>query len=114
MMSKTAVIRRFSCFAVALALPALSTTAHADLANGESIVRNICASCHGFPPQGGPNLAPNNPSLIQFALNNVAAMSFLRATLTQNDINDIAAYLASAPPAVNAYWLGTEPALPLP
>src|SRR5689334_4458627 len=88
-------IMRFTriALAVALALPAFATTARADVANGEQIVRNICASCHGFPPIGGPNLAPNNPSLIQFALNNVPAMSFLRGSLTSSDINDIAAYL---------------------
>jgi len=79
--------------AFALALSALATTARADLANGEQIVKNVCASCHGFPPQGGPNFAPNNPSLIQFALNTIPAMSFLRATITPSDVNDIAAYL---------------------
>ena len=80
--------------AVALAFPVFSTPARADVANGEQIVRNICASCHGFPPIGGPNLAANNPSLIQFALNTVPAMSFLRGSLTQNDINGSVAIAA--------------------
>jgi hypothetical protein len=89
---------------------------HADLANGEQIVRNICASCHGFPPQAGPNFAANHPRLINFALQNIPAMSFLRTTLSPNDVNDIAAYLGvlfgatppPPPPAPDSYqglWL---------
>jgi hypothetical protein len=101
--------------AFALALAALATTARADLANGESIVRNTCASCHGFPPIGGPEFLPGNPSLLPFAINGgVPAMGFLRGVLTQSDINDIVAYLTAllAPPpatptSYQGLWLRT-------
>jgi cytochrome c553 len=71
------------------AVPARAT----DLANGEMLVRNICASCHGFPPTNGPDRAAGQPNVIRNALNTVLAMSFLRPILTNNDIEDIAAYL---------------------
>lgn len=88
--------------------------ARADLANGESIVRNICASCHGFPPLGGPERAAGNPALIKQAITSlVPSMFFLRGVLTDADINDVAAYLLSlqAKPTPSAsfqgLWLGT-------
>ena len=61
-----------------------------------------CIACHGFPPLGGPELAPNNPQLIKSAINNlVPAMSFLRGRYSDSQLADIAAYIASlqsAPP----------------
>ncbi|MBC8021617.1 MAG: cytochrome c [Burkholderiales bacterium] len=82
-------------FSAAVLLPALGTPAHAvDLANGESILKNTCAACHGFPPVGGPERAAGQPSLIANAINfRVPAMGFLRGTITAADIDDIAAYL---------------------
>ena len=81
--------------AAALSVPALSTPALAiDLANGENIVRNVCASCHGFPPVGGPTTVQGNPQVIADAINfRQPAMAFLRGLYSAADYADIAAYL---------------------
>src|SRR5258708_40269433 len=70
---------------------------------GNPLYHPYCTAGHGFPPQGGPELAANNPGLIRFALNNIAAMhsAFAGITFTDADLADIAAYAASrsgAPP----------------
>jgi hypothetical protein len=65
----------------------------ANLANGKTVFETYCPACHGNPPEGGPELAANNPSLIQSALQIVPAMEFMRPLLSANDINDVAAYL---------------------
>jgi hypothetical protein len=99
--------------AALLALPAFSVPARAaNLANGESIVRNICASCHGFPPVGGPETAPNNPTVISNAINSrVPAMFFLKGVLSTTDIDDVAAYLgvlfAAPTTSYQGLWLKT-------
>ena len=72
----------------------------ADAVRGQSLYQTYCQVCHGFPPSGGPELAPNNPALIQAAITGlVPQMSVLRF-LTSDQIADIAAYIASlsAPP----------------
>lgn len=74
-----------------------------NVAHGQTLFNQICVSCHGFPPLGGPELAPNNPALITSAINGlVPAMAFLRPILSASDIADIAAYLGTlsgpAPP----------------
>jgi hypothetical protein len=86
---------RLATFAAAiLAIPAFATSAHADLANGEFIVRNICASCHGFPPVGGPTTVNGDPNVIANAINfRQPSMFFLRGQFSPTDLADIAAYL---------------------
>ncbi len=103
--------------AAILALPAFLTPARAaNLANGENIVRNTCAACHGFPPQAGPERAAGQPQLITDAINfRVPSMSFLRTVLSPTDINDVAAYLQVlfAPPLPTSYqglWLKSSEA----
>ena len=103
--------------AALLAAPALSLPAQAaNLANGEATLRNICASCHGYPPIGGPETAVNNPQKISDAINfRVPAMFFLRSVLTPTDIEDVAAYLGvlfatPTPTSTDSYqglWLKT-------
>jgi hypothetical protein len=92
-----------ACLAAALsALPAAAQS----VANGRTIYSNICISCHGFPPSGGPERAEGDPRVIQNAINTRAPMSFLRDVLTPSDVADVAAYLASlsgAEPAVPAF-----------
>jgi cytochrome c553 len=84
-----------------LALASAPSSA-ADANHGHTLYNTYCISCHGSPPSGGPELAANNPSLIRFALNNIAAMqsAFSHITFTDADLADIAAYVASlsAPP----------------
>lgn len=73
----------------------------ADVNHGKQLYNAFCLPCHGFPPQGGPELAANDPSRIQKAINgNVPDMGFLRTVVSAADIADIAAYLGSviAPP----------------
>lgn len=78
--------------AVLSALPAAAQS----ISRGQSLYGNICRSCHGFPPSGGPERAEGDPAVIQAAINTrVPAMSFLRGVLTSSDIADIAAYLGS-------------------
>ena len=78
------------------------------VSNGMALYQTYCDSCHGTPPFGGPELAPNNPSLIRAAINgtvphvNTGAMSFLQLShFTDAQLADIAAYIAnleSGPP----------------
>jgi cytochrome c553 len=68
----------------------------ASASNGNTVYHEYCVSCHGDPPQGGPDRAGNNPTLISNALNGgVPAMAFLRGFVSGTDIQDIAAYVAS-------------------
>ena len=81
----------------------------ADATRGKSVYAEYCVSCHGSPPQGGPERAGNNPALISAAINGkVPSMAFLRSFVTGTDVADIAAYIASlsAPP--------TPPPAPVP
>src|SRR5665213_3148508 len=81
----------------------VSTAAGAQsVANGKALYAATCSFCPGTPPSGGPELAPNNPSLIKSAINGlVPAMSFLQNMYSDAQLADIAAYIASlesAPP----------------
>jgi cytochrome c553 len=80
-----------------LLLAAASCGAFAQsVSNGRVLYQATCNSCHGTPPQGGPEFAPNNPDLIKAAINNlVPAMSFLRGMYSDAQLADIAAYVAS-------------------
>ena len=74
-----------------------------NVSHGSSLYHQTCITCHGLPPVGGPELAPNNPALIASAINSlVPQMSFLRGVYSSSDLADIAAYIASlqapAPP----------------
>jgi cytochrome c553 len=83
--------------ALALALALAGAPAFAQsVSNGQALYGQTCISCHGLPPQGGPELAPNNPSLIKSAINTlVPSMSFLRGMYSDSQLADIAAYIAS-------------------
>jgi cytochrome c553 len=93
------MLNRLKCAGVflVLGLAFAATPAMAqNVAHGQSLFNSICVACHGFPPQGGPELAPNNPGLITQAINGlVPAMGFLKPILSAADIVDIAAYIGS-------------------
>jgi cytochrome c553 len=87
---------------LSLLLAAASAGAFAQsVANGMALYQATCNSCHGTPPFGGPELAPNNPSLIRDAINgtvpnvNTGAMTFLRGMYSDAQLADIAAYIAT-------------------
>jgi cytochrome c553 len=87
---------------LSLFLAAASAGAFAQsVSNGMALYQSTCNSCHGTPPFGGPELAPNNPALIKAAINgavpnvNTSAMSFLRGFYTDVQLADIAAYIAN-------------------
>jgi cytochrome c553 len=83
-------------FALALLCLAATGAGAQSVSNGKALYEATCNSCHGTPPFGGPELAPNNPSLIKSAINNlVPAMSFLRGVYSDAQLADIAAYIAS-------------------
>lgn len=73
-----------------------------DAARGTTLYQAYCAVCHGLPPAPGigPLLAPNNPSLIQSAINGLIPQMGTLKFLTFTDLTDIAAYIATlaAPP----------------
>ncbi len=75
----------------------------ASAVDGDALYHSYCVSCHGDPPRGGPEKAPDMPATIRNALNTVGAMQFLRGQLTDAEIADIAAYIGSlanpGPPA---------------
>ncbi|HLX23668.1 MAG TPA: c-type cytochrome [Usitatibacter sp.] len=77
---------------VFVAAPALAQ----NVTHGSTLYHQTCITCHGLPPSGGPELAPNNPGLIAQAINGlVPQMGFLRGVYSTSDLTDIAAYIAS-------------------
>jgi hypothetical protein len=70
------------------------------IANGESLYRQYCQVCHGFPPSAGPDRAPNNPALIRGAIASKVPDMRSLGFLTDANLADIAAWLGSlsAPP----------------
>ena len=106
-------VRLFLMLVLALASgPALAQNA----TRGAALYDAYCSGCHGSPPAGGPETVRGNPQVIRNALNTVGAMMFLRSSLRDPDIVDIAAYLgtlAGAPPeqpsntSYQGLWLRT-------
>ena len=92
--------RSWLCF---LALLLSWSPASADWSNGRALYLNgppglnlACKDCHGSPPQFfGIGLAANNPSLIAFQIQNYLPMKPFSGLLSNADLVDIAAYIAS-------------------
>jgi cytochrome c553 len=66
-----------------------------NVANGRSLFINFCQTCHGNPPQGGPETAGNNPGLIRTAINGKVPDMRSLSFLTDANLADIAAWIAS-------------------
>jgi cytochrome c553 len=82
--------------ALALLITLAGTLAEAQsVSNGQSLYQGTCNSCHGTPPLGGPETAPNNPARIKNAINTIGAMQFMRGMYSDVQLADIAAYIAS-------------------
>ncbi|MFM2449150.1 MAG: hypothetical protein RIS44_1600 [Pseudomonadota bacterium] len=88
-----------------LVAPLLVSTAHAqDARRGAELYMQLpggvasCVSCHGPEPQGNRNSllkAANNPQALTKALATVGVMSYIRASLDDAGINDLAAFLGA-------------------
>jgi cytochrome c553 len=88
-----------------LAALLLLGTAHAqDARRGAELYMQLpggvasCVSCHGPEPQGNRNSllkAANNPQALTKALATVGVMSYIRASLDDAGINDLAAFLGT-------------------
>jgi len=99
--------------AVVALVPALASGA--DLVAGQAKVKQVCAACHG---QDGNSQSPDYPKLggqypdyIAKALRDYKSgarknpiMAGFAATLTDKDIDDVAAYFATQPPALVTKW----------
>jgi cytochrome c553 len=85
------------CIAVIGAIAALwlaGTASAQNVSAGQIAYENNCFVCHGSPQFSSARSA-NTPAALSAAINSVNSMQFLRAVLSQNDINNIAAYIAS-------------------
>jgi len=89
-----------------LAVPALAGAA--DIAAGQAKVKEVCQACHGIdgnsPSPDYPKLGGQYPDYIQKALRDYKSgarknpiMAGFAGTLTQKDIENVAAYYASQP-----------------
>jgi cytochrome c553 len=67
----------------------------ADPSRGQTLYQSYCQVCHGFPPSGGPEIAPNNPALIQSAINALVPQMAVLQFLMPDQVADIAAYIGS-------------------
>ena len=100
--------------AIVVALtPALASGA--DLVAGQEKVKQVCSACHG---QDGNSQSPDYPKLggqypdyLAKALRDYKSgarknpiMAGFAATLTDKDIDNVAAYFASQPPALVTRW----------
>jgi ubiquinol-cytochrome c reductase cytochrome c subunit len=88
--------------------PALAAEARGDAAHGKAAFARVCYSCHGYEGQGGstgPKLAPGPlayPAFSTFVRNTSGAMPpFTERSVSDQDLRDIHAYLASIPPSPN-------------
>lgn len=111
--TETTMLYKLFCSLLTLMLFAtVADAAHAqDARRGAELYMQLpggvasCVSCHGPEPQGNRNSllkAANNPQALTKALATVGVMSYIRASLDDAGINDLAAFLgtvnvASAP-----------------
>jgi cytochrome c553 len=83
----------------------------ADVAAGQAKVKQVCAACHGqdgnSPTADYPKLGGQYPDYIAKALRDYKSgarknpiMAGFAATLTDKDIENVAAYFASQPPVL--------------
>jgi cytochrome c553 len=90
------MVDMLSRLSLVLLLALAGTLAQAQsVSNGQSLYQGTCNSCHGTPPLGGPETAPNNPAKIKNAINTIGAMQFMRGMYSDAQLADIAAYIAS-------------------
>jgi cytochrome c553 len=97
---------------IALALCALAApAAAADIAAGQAKAKEVCQACHGLDGNSTiadyPKLGGQYPDYLTKALRDYqsgarknAIMGPFAGMLTANDIENVAAYYASQPPAV--------------
>jgi cytochrome c553 len=101
----------FNAWAVVWVLGASSAACAQDAARGAGLYMRLsdgvasCVSCHGPEPQGSRNnllRAAGNPQALTKALATVGVMSYLRASLADGDVEDLAAFLQSVQASASA------------
>ena len=84
--------------------PALAQNA----TNGEALYRAYCIACHSNPPAGGPDRAANDPARIRAAASGGVPEMTIVNFLSNNQLADIAAWIAQAlgiaPPQLQANY----------
>lgn len=104
--------RRLAALLV-LSLAAAESLAQ-NVGNGRNLFQQYCQTCHGNPPAGGAAGAGNNPGLIRNAINGKVPDMRSLSFLTDRNLADIAAWIASlsAPPAPDRdytdLWFGGD------
>jgi cytochrome c553 len=100
------------CIKTAIALASIlmiSAHAHGDSAKAQGIANQVCAACHGFD---GNSPLPSNPSIagqhadyllkqlseFKSGVRNNPIMTPMAATLSVDDMRDLASYYSSLPP----------------
>jgi len=87
----------------------ISAQAHGDSAKARGIANQVCAACHGFD---GNSPLPSNPSIagqhadyllkqlseFKSGVRNNPIMTPIAATLSADDMRDLASYYSSLPP----------------
>ena len=101
------VLRAFPLIVAFAAMP----TVAADLAAGQAKVKEICQACHGLDGNSQtpdyPKLGGQYPDYLQKALRDYKSgarknpiMAGFAATLSDKDIENVAAYYSSQPPTL--------------
>jgi cytochrome c553 len=108
--------RRAALLALLLLSLAAAESLAQNVANGRILFQQYCQPCHGNPPAGGAALAGNNPGMIRNAINGKVPDMRSLSFLTDANLADIAAWIASltasAPPRPTLdytdLWYGSE------
>jgi cytochrome c553 len=104
--------KRTFCFAAALAVLAAAPARAADMEAAKKIVTQVCQACHGVDGNSAsadfPRIAGQHRDYIAKALRDYKSgarknpiMAGFAATLSPQDIDNLAAYFAAQPPAVH-------------
>ena len=102
---------RISLLLAAIAALACAPTLAADMAAGQAKVKEVCQACHGLDGNSQspdyPRLGGQHSDYLAKALRDYksgvrknAIMNGFAATLSDQDIDNVAAYFAARPPAV--------------
>jgi len=98
------MLRLTMMFSLAAAVAGIATAQTPNPQNGKALfLKQGCSRCHGSDGQGGAGarLAPNPPAvaaLIRYVRNPAGGMPPYKSQVTDAELTDIRAYLATVPP----------------